>query len=84
MWDPLKSLMYARRVLARQQQGKPPYEHSPEEQTYFDARSALAETDATMEEINARTIELRDAAYPLGDYPGSDLRDIQERTPQGR
>lgn len=70
MWDLQKTLEHARGVIRRKEQGKPPFHCSPEENAYFGERRRLAEEGRSAKEIDAVTIPLRDAAYPLGDWPG--------------
>jgi hypothetical protein len=70
MWDLQKTLNNVRGIARRAAQGKPPLTSSPEERAYFDRRKELSARGHSKEEIDSRTILLRDIAYPEGDWPG--------------
>ncbi len=84
MWDLQKTLNHVRGVKRRIAQGKPPYHSTPEENAYWDRRGELVDQGLTLEEINAQTIELRDRAFPLRDWPGHDVADMQGQPEQDR
>jgi hypothetical protein len=75
MWDLKKTLQTAEGILARKAQGKPSHQSTPEERLYFDTRSQMYDQGISREEIDAQTIGLRAAAYPLGDWPGREAAD---------